>query len=126
MTFQDILRELVEAAGAEGALFLDESGEMVDLACDGMNPHDVRLLGAYMGIYLKQIGRFLDEPTYGPLEEFVVESRRRFLFCRPLVEGYSVVLVQQAPNLRGRTRHAMRRAADKLIAEMTGEPVQID
>ncbi|REJ77124.1 MAG: hypothetical protein DWQ36_17880 [Acidobacteria bacterium] len=124
--FQEILRDLVESSGAEGALFLDESGEMIELSCDGMNPHDVRLLGAYMGIYLRQLQRFLDEPTYGELQDFLVESRRRFLFCRPLVDGYSVVLVQSAPALRNRTRHALRVAAQRLIEEMTGEAVQVD
>ena len=118
MAFQKILGKLVTDSGAEGALFLDESGEMVDLSSDGMNPHDVRLLGAYMGIYQRQLTRFLDEPTYGELQEFSVESRRRFLFCRPLVDGYSVVLVQRAPALKGRTRRALERAAEELIEEI--------
>ena len=120
MVFQKILGQLVTSSGADGALFLDESGEMVDLSSDGINPHDVRLIGAYMGIYLRQLSRFLDEPTYGALREFVVESRKRYLFCRPLVEGYSVVLVQRAPALRGRTRRALERAAVELIEEING------
>jgi hypothetical protein len=38
-----------------GVLFLDGSGETVDMACAGLSPYEMRVLGAYLGIYLRQM-----------------------------------------------------------------------
>ena len=59
MAFQKILHELVTSTpGAIGALFLDWEGETVEML--GARPfdaddHDLKIVGAYQGIFLTQL-----------------------------------------------------------------------
>ena len=55
--FRLILDELlVTTHGALAALFLDFEGETVELVCDrDLSDHNLRILGAYQGIFLLQL-----------------------------------------------------------------------
>ena len=58
--FQYVLANLLANNDeALGALFLDDNGETVDLACAGYTPYQMRVVGAYLGIYLRQIEKVL-------------------------------------------------------------------
>ena len=48
--FQYVLANLIANNDhALGALFLDGSGETVDLACSDFSPYEMRVIGAYLG-----------------------------------------------------------------------------
>lgn len=54
MPFQYILANLLaHNDGAVGVLFLDDTGETVDFACSDYSPYQMRVVGAYVGIYLR-------------------------------------------------------------------------
>ena len=61
--FRLILDELlVTTHGALAALFLDFEGETVELVCDrDLSDHDLRILGAYQGIFLDAAAHALRE-----------------------------------------------------------------
>ena len=68
MPFQYILANLLaQNDGAIGALFLDESGETIDLACADLTPFQLRIVGAYVGIYLRQMERVMGDSWPPPL-----------------------------------------------------------
>ena len=52
-----ILHELVATtSGAFAAIFLDFEGETVELVCDrDFSDHDLRIIGAYQGIFLNRL-----------------------------------------------------------------------
>jgi hypothetical protein len=119
MPFQYILADLLaQNDGAVGALFLDDGGETVDYACTEANPMDMRLLGAYVGIYLRQLRRFLEPAVFGSLGTVHLESSDLHVFAVPLEDGYYLVLAQRSPTLSARTRRQVDQAAKLLVHEL--------
>jgi hypothetical protein len=61
MVFQYVLANLLANNDhALGAIFLDGTGETVDLACgSGYSPYEMKVIGAYLGIYLRQLEKLL-------------------------------------------------------------------
>ena len=58
MSFDAVLHDLLARNDrAAGALFLDAGGETVGYACAAITPYELRVLGAYLGIYLRQLDR---------------------------------------------------------------------
>lgn len=119
MPFQYILADLLaQNDGAVGALFLDDAGETIDYACTEANPMDMRLLGAYVGIYLRQLRRFLEPGVFGVLGTVHIESSELHVFAVPLDDGYYLVVAQRSPTLSARTRRQVDRAAKLLLHEL--------
>lgn len=115
MPYEYILANLlVEVDGAVGALFLDDSGETVDLACSEHTPYQMRILGAYLGIYMRQLGRVLDDGELGVPALVHIEKEDLHIYASPLPDGYYLVLVQRQPSLTGPAQRALRRAAIEL------------
>lgn len=120
MAFQYVLANLLAAAdGAVGVLFLDEGGETVDLVCSELTPHQMRVFGAYFGIYLRQLGRICREPL-GPPGLVHVEREGLHLHAVMLPEGYSLLLVQRRPGQVAMAREHLRRAGADLRREVFG------
>lgn len=119
MPFQYILANLLaKNEGAVGVLFLDESGETVDLACSEFSPYQMRVVGAYVGIYLRQTERFLESSALGKPRWLHIEKDNLHLFAMPLPDGYYIVLVQRRPALSGWTKRTMEEACDLLHREL--------
>ncbi len=122
MPFSYILANLVaETDGAVGALFLDETGETVDLTCtEGTDPENLRVIGAWLGIYLRELARFVPEveESGAGLELVQVEHQGLHLFARALADGYYVALVQKAPAATAITRRRLSEAGELLQAEL--------
>lgn len=119
MPFEYILANLLaENDGAVGVLFLDESGETVDLACSEFSPYQMRVVGAYVGIYLRQTERFLDSSELGKPLWLHIEKDNLHVYAMPLPEGYFLVLVQRRPALAARTKRSMQKACDLLHLEL--------
>ena len=119
MPFQYVLANLLaDNPDAEAALFLDDAGETVDFACAEQEPYEMRLLGAYLGIYLRLIGGRISEANLGATRMFHIERARHHLHLIALPEGYYLVLVQRRPARVGRARRSLKAAAEQLRAEV--------
>jgi len=117
--FQYVLANLLANNNdALGALFLDDNGETVDLACSGYSPYQMRVVGAYLGIYLRQIEKLLTGNDLGASQLVHIEKRDVHIYAMPLPDGYYLVLVQRRPALVGRARITMADAADQLTREL--------
>lgn len=123
MPFQYILANLLAANdGAAGVLFLDDSGETVDLACsEHATPYDLRVMGAYLGIYLRQIENVAEAGRLGVPRMIHIERGGLHVYAAPLPDGYHVALVQRPPALVARARQSLHQAADQLRREFFPE-----
>lgn len=118
MPFRYILANLLADTDATGVLFLDGSGETVDVACAEGSPYDMRVLGAYLGIYLKQLETVLEGGPVGTPRLVHIERERQHVFATTLPDDYYLVLVQSRPGIAARTRTSLRRAAAELQATL--------
>ena len=118
MPFRAILDQLVDGTeGAVGAVFLDESGEIVHEVARGADSYDMRLVGAWVGIYIRQLNRLSETDDLGRVEILHTQNDRFQVFARPLQDGYSLVLMQQTPSISGATRRALLEAGERMIEE---------
>ena len=119
MPFQYVLANLLaDHPDAVGVLFLDDSGETVDFACAEESPYEMQLLGAYLGIYLRQVGNIVASANLGSIRWFHIERRHRHLHVTVLPDGYYLVLVQRHPAQIATARESLRRAAIELAREV--------
>lgn len=119
MPFQYVLANLLaDEPDAVGVLFLDDAGETVDFACADESPYEMQLLGAYLGIYLRQVNRIVTSANLGALRWFHIERRNRHFHVTVLPDGYYLVLVQKHPARIATARENLRRAAVQLAREV--------
>ena len=117
--FQYVLANLIANNDqALGALFLDDNGETVDLACAGYSPYQMRVTGAYLGIYLRQLEKVLVNNDLGRTALIHIEKDAVHIYAMPLPDGYYLVLVQRRPALVARARATMTAAAEQLTREL--------
>ncbi|KAB2958009.1 MAG: hypothetical protein F9K16_13940 [Thermoanaerobaculia bacterium] len=121
MPYQYILADLLARnEGAVGVLFLDDSGETIDVANSDFSPYQMKVVGAYVGIYLRQAQHFLADSGRGEVRWLHIEKETLHLYARPLPDGYYVVLVQRCPGLSGRARRTLDAACSQLSRELFG------
>jgi hypothetical protein len=115
MPFQYILANLLaQNDGAVGVMFLDGTGETIDMQCADFPPYQMKVIGAYLGIYQRQIEKFLEaEP-----QMLHIEKDSLHIYCMALPDEYYLVLVQRRPAIVGRARATMTEAADQLRAAL--------
>lgn len=120
MDFQYVLANLLANNDhALGVLFLDNTGETVDLACsDGFTPYEMRVIGAYMGIYLRNMEKLLSSNDLGEAKMIHIEKRDLHIYVVPLPDGYHLALVQRHPALVGRARETLNDAVEQLKREL--------
>jgi len=119
LPFQYVLANLLaQNDDAVGVLFLDDTGETVDLACAEFSPYQMRVVGAYVGIYLRQMDRFLAGASYGEARFLHVEKDNLHFYSMPLPDGYYLVLVQRRPALAAKARRLMEEACSQLQREL--------
>jgi hypothetical protein len=120
LPFRRILHELLIATdGSLGAMFLDYEGETV--ACHterDLEEHDLKIIGAYQGIFLTQLRRLCGDMAIGQPQRFKIEfSGSKILSCS-LKDGYYVVLVCEPDSNEGVAWHRLSIAATHLLQEM--------
>ena len=119
MPFQYILANLLGASPhAVAVMFLDDAGETVDLATSEYQPFDVQIVGAYLGIYLRQMQAALESTAIGAPEAMQIEHQNLNIHLRTLPDGYYLALVTKKGGLAGRARHQVERAARQLTSEL--------
>ena len=122
MPYQYILANLLaNNEGALAVLFVDEVGETVDLACSEFTPHDMKVLGAYVGIYQRQMDDMLSSSGFGTVEMLHIEKDSIHLYSTSLPDGYSLVLVQRRPGLVAHARKTLTAARDQMAREIFGQ-----
>jgi hypothetical protein len=123
MPFQYILANLLaKNDGALAVLFVDEMGETIDVACSEFTPYDMKVLGAYVGIYQRQFSEMLElEKEFGELEMVHIEKDAIHLYATPLPDGYSLVLVQRRPGLVARARETLKAARAEMARHIFGK-----
>lgn len=106
---------------AVGVLFLDDSGETVDLACSDFTPYQMRVVGAYIGIYLKHLSKISREHGLGSVVRVHVEQDEVHVHAQALPEGYYLVMLQRSPGMVARARRVLEQAVDELVHEFFGD-----
>ena len=116
-----ILHELVATtSGALAALFLDFEGETVDMVCEhDLSDHDLRIVGAYQGIFLNRLREICTKLKIGPPLRFRVDFEGHTgILSLDVKDGYYLVLLVDSKANEGTTWHQMDSCKAKLIAEM--------
>jgi predicted regulator of Ras-like GTPase activity (Roadblock/LC7/MglB family) len=123
LNFQNILHDLVSSIpGAIGALFLDWEGETVEML--GARPfeaedHDLKIMGAYQGIFLTQLRQICDRISAGTPHRFKVEFAKTKVLCCDLADGYYLVLVVDGGTNEGLAWQRMDGSRERLLAELS-------
>jgi hypothetical protein len=120
MSFRNILDELlVTTHGALAVLFLDWEGETVELVCDrDLSDHQLRILGAYQGIFLTRLRSMCAKVGAGEPERFKLEFDSMAVLSRDIRDGYFIVLLVNGSFNEGTSWRRMERCREKLLQEM--------
>lgn len=118
--FRLILDELlVTTHGALAALFLDYEGETVELVCDrDLSDHNLRILGAYQGIFLMQLRTLCSNAGAGEPQRFKLQFADNAVLSYDVKDGYYVVLLVDASFNEGVAWRRLERCRDRLLLEM--------
>jgi hypothetical protein len=115
VSYQQILESLVGAReGFRAAVLLDPDGETVVSAGREGDPHSHKVLGAYQGIYLRDLARALTHCGLGLVEFFSFHTPEFHVFTESLVEGYYLVLLAAESVAPGIARKDLSGAAARL------------
>jgi predicted regulator of Ras-like GTPase activity (Roadblock/LC7/MglB family) len=119
MPFQYLLTNLlVDVPGAQGAVFLDPEGEAVELVSQSATPYELKLEGAYHGIFLRRAGQLARLAGAGSLERLAIAGSVVQVMSRALKGGYYLVLVMEAGTSIALAGEAMQRTSDALNREI--------
>ncbi|HJQ36101.1 MAG TPA: hypothetical protein VKB93_03080 [Thermoanaerobaculia bacterium] len=118
--FRLILHELLATTqGALAALFLDYEGETVELVCEhDLNDHDLRILGAYQGIFLTRLRELCANVDAGQPTRFKVEFERSAVLIADIKDGYYLVLLLDHTFNEGYAWRQLDECRSKLMNEM--------
>lgn len=118
--FRLILNELLATtAGAQAALFLDWEGETVELACDhDLSDHELRIIGAYQGIFLSRLRGLCAKVEAGEPRRFKIELAQHAVLSYDVKDGYYVVLLADTSFNEGLAWRGLERCRERLIEEM--------
>lgn len=112
MPFQYILTDLLARnEHAVGVLFVDETGEAVDMAFSDLTPYQLKVVGAYLGIYLRQLERLVAEVDLGEPKLMHIAKDALHIYAVPLPDGYFLAMVQRRPALVAQARRTLEDAA---------------
>jgi predicted regulator of Ras-like GTPase activity (Roadblock/LC7/MglB family) len=118
--FRQILDELiVTTRGALAALFLDWEGETVALACDhDLSDHELRILGAYQGIFFDRLRTMCRHVDAGEPSRFKVEFRGKAVLCYDVKDGYYLVMLLDERFNEGLAWRQLEMCRERLLQEM--------
>ncbi len=119
MPFHRILSDLLDRVdGALGAIFLDWEGETVELVGRGSSHYDLKLAGAYQGIFLDRLRSICGDSGLGEPRSFKLHmGSSTFLNCT-LDDGYYLVLAVRTGTLEAMAWEQLRKTRDRLLQEM--------
>ncbi len=116
-----ILHELLATtSGAVAAIFLDFEGETVELVCDrNLSDHDLRVVGAYQGLFLSRLRELCAKLAIGVPHRFKIDfaDATSILSC-DLKEGYYLVLLVDEKANEAIAWRKLESCKQKILAEM--------
>ena len=119
MPFQYLLTNLlVDVPGAQGAVFLDSEGETVELVTRQATPYELKLEGAYHGIFLRRAARLAVLSQSGELERVSIVGSKMQVMSRALKGGYYLVLVMAPGTAMAIASVAVQRVSEALNREI--------
>lgn len=115
MTFDEILRPVLDAPGARAAAFLDPQGQQI--ASVGDRTH-VETLGAYHSVWTTELARAADGGGLGEVKgvDFGFEAGR--VVATPVKDGYFVLALFEPGGVPSVARPALAAARELLAAEI--------
>ncbi len=122
MSFRDILNEvLLTTGGAIGAVFLDSEGESVEVLSArplDTGDHELRVIGAYAGIFLSQLRRIAETTGLDTVRRYKLDFAATGIFCCDLRDGYYLVVLVDAAVVEGVAWQNLERCREALLGEM--------
>ena len=119
MPFNYLLTDLlVDVPQAVGAIFVDPEGEAVEWVTRHNDPFDLKVEGAYHGIFKRQLDNLTATTEVGTVDSYVLEGTRLVTLTQALPDGYYVVLVVDRSGSRAQALHSLRCAAEVLAKEL--------
>lgn len=119
MTFADVLRELVlNTDGAIAAIFLDREGETVQVIGEDFLRDELKVIGAYQGIFVAEAKKICSEMNHGNLQRLKVDWRGTTMLNRLLPDGYYLVVVLCSGSNEALAWAEMERCSEKLRREI--------
>jgi predicted regulator of Ras-like GTPase activity (Roadblock/LC7/MglB family) len=107
--------------GAIGAAFLDSEGESVEVVSArpfDTDDHELRVIGAYAGIFVSQLRRVSESIGSGAARRYKIDFAAVRIFCCDLKDGYYLVAVADAAAVEGVVWQSLERGRAALLAEM--------
>jgi hypothetical protein len=107
--------------GAIGAVFLDSEGESVEVVSArpfDTGEHELRVIGAYAGIFLSQLRRIGTSTDGGTPRRFKIDFAASRIFCCDLKDGYYLALLTDAGAVEGAVWQGIARCREMLLREM--------
>lgn len=119
MPFHYLLTNLlVDVPGAQGAAFLDSEGESVEFVTRGATPFELKLEGAYHGIFLRRASQLLETFDRDALERISIAGTAMKVMSRVLRDNYYLVLILEAGAPVDAADAAIERTVDALNREI--------
>jgi hypothetical protein len=122
VNFRDILMETLQPMrGAIGAVFLDSEGESVEVVSArpfDTGEHELRVIGAYAGIFLSQLRRLGVSTDGGAPRRFKIDFVASRIFCCDLKDGYYLALLTDDGAVEGAVWQGIMRCREMLLREM--------
>lgn len=122
MPFRQILLGLLQSThGSLGALLLDWEGESVEAITErpfDADDHDLKVIGAYQGIFLTRLKNVCNEMQIGAPHRFTMDYGRIKVLSCDLKDGYYVVLIVESSANEGVAWHQLSLCREKLMEEI--------
>jgi predicted regulator of Ras-like GTPase activity (Roadblock/LC7/MglB family) len=118
LVFRPILSDLVASVdGALAALFIDHQGEAVDAV--GLLPdYDLKVIGAYQGIFLTQMEAIGHAIPLGGLERLKIEWEDSTILNALVDDEYYLILVLRSGANEGIAWNQLARTRERIREEM--------
>jgi len=117
--FQYLLTNLmVDLPGAEGAIFVDPEGECVDYVTRKATPYELKVEGAYHGLFLRRASGLAVLAASGALRQVAIAGTAMCVMSRPLNQGYYLVLVMEPGTPLSLAANAMAKTGEALNREI--------
>ena len=121
MPFHSILTELVRAEeGSLGALFVDDTGELIGIACADHDRDRLELVAAYLPLYVQRLKTALDGVEGGDPRLVHIRRTDFDLHAAVLPESYLLGLVTGPGGRVAVTRRRLQVGARRLAHEVLG------
>jgi hypothetical protein len=119
MPFNYLLTNLlVDVPQAVGAIFVDPEGEAVEWVTRHGDPFDLKIEGAFHGIFKRQLENLGSKTQLGNISAYVLEGTRLVTLTQTLPDGYYVVLIVDRSGSRAQALHRLRGAAKVIAKEL--------